>query len=98
MADVLEPAPIPAILRAPLGALLRGESAIWPAGARAEDAALFLKSIEEHGIAPLVYSRLSDTSWPIHTALREIAIPPPPANRCGSRTSARCSLSSRAWR
>lgn len=40
----------------------------------ADDAKLFLKSIEEHGIAPLVYARFAEDSWPIHAALRDRAI------------------------
>jgi hypothetical protein len=74
MADVLEPGPIPAVFRSSLRALLRGEDALWPENATADDAKLFLKSIEEHGIAPLVYSRPGDRSWPIHAALRDLAI------------------------
>src|SRR4051812_32277497 len=72
MADVLDPAPIPALLRAPLRALLRGERAEWPADAIAADAAKLVESIEQNGLAPLVYARLSD--WPIRDALRAIAI------------------------
>ncbi|HSY50173.1 MAG TPA: nucleotidyltransferase family protein [Thermoanaerobaculia bacterium] len=74
MADVLDPPPIPAALRSPLRALLRGEPAPWPAEAGSDDAARLIESIEEHGVGPLVYSRLSGNSWPIHAALRDVAI------------------------
>jgi hypothetical protein len=69
MADVPDPMPIPASLRAPLRALLRGETAEWPVDVNAGDA---IESIEQNGLAPLVYARLSD--WPIRAALRGIAI------------------------
>src|SRR3954453_12560635 len=72
MADVPDPPPIPALLRAPLRALLRGESAEWPRGASAADAAQLIESLEKNGLAPLVYSLFSD--WPVRSALREIAI------------------------
>lgn len=74
MADILDPPPIPPGLRSLLSGLLRGEPAPWPAEAGGDDAARLLESIEQHGIGPLVYSRLSDDSWPIHAALREAAI------------------------
>jgi len=74
MADVLDPPPIPPRLRSLLRGLLRGEPAPWPAEAGSDDAARLLESIKQHGIGPLVYSRLSDASWPIHPALREAAI------------------------
>jgi hypothetical protein len=74
MADVLDPLPIPSSLRVPLRALLRGEPAPWPAGVGSDDAATFLESIEQHGVGPLLYSYLSDDSWPIHAALRDAAI------------------------
>src|SRR6476659_7695028 len=72
MADVPNPVPVPASLRAPLRALLRGEQAPWPAEASADDAAQLVESIEQNGIAPLVYARLS--GWPIQSALRDVAI------------------------
>jgi hypothetical protein len=71
MADVPDPLPIPPIFRAPLRALLRGESALWPGS---DDAARLIESIEQHGIGPLVYARLADDSWPIRAALRDTAI------------------------
>jgi hypothetical protein len=71
MADVSDPLPIPPVVHAPLRALLRGESATWPWGA---DSDASLEAIEQHGIGPLVYSRLSDDSWPIRAALRGAAI------------------------
>ncbi|MEA2166305.1 MAG: hypothetical protein QOK37_4432 [Thermoanaerobaculia bacterium] len=76
MADVPDPPPIPAALRPALRALLRGERASWPDGATESDAVALLESIELHGIAPLVYARLSSTgeSWPLHAALRDSAI------------------------
>lgn len=74
MADVLDPLPIPAVLQSPLRALLRGETAPWPAEAGSEDAARFVESIQQHGAGPLVYARLSGCSWPIHAALRDAAI------------------------
>lgn len=74
MADVLDPPPIPPGLHSLLRGLLRGEPAPWPAGAGVDDAARLLESIKQHGIGPLVYSHLSDDSWPIHAALREAAI------------------------
>src|SRR5437764_84304 len=72
MADVLDAVPIPSLLRAPLRALLRGENAEWPVDATAADAAQLIESIEQNGLAPLVYARVSD--WPIRASLREIAI------------------------
>jgi hypothetical protein len=72
MADVPDALPIPVSLRAPLGALLRGDTVDWPSAATAEDAAQVVESIEQNGIGPLVYARLSD--WPIQSRLREIAI------------------------
>jgi hypothetical protein len=72
MADVPDPVPVPASLRAPLRALMRGEDAPWPSTATDNDAAQFVESIEQNGIAPLVYSRL--TGWPIRDGLRAIAI------------------------
>jgi hypothetical protein len=74
MADVLEPLPIPAVLQSPLRALLRGEPAPWPAEAGSDDTARLLGSIQQHGVGPLVYARLSGDSWPIHAALRDTAI------------------------
>ena len=74
MADVLDPLPIPAVLHSPLRALLRGQPAAWPAEAGGDDAAQLLESIQQHGAGPLVYSRLSGDSWPIHAALRDAAI------------------------
>lgn len=76
MADVPDPPPIPAALRPALRALLRGERAPWPDSAAASDAAALGESIEQHGIAPLAYARLSSAgeSWPIHAALRDSAI------------------------
>jgi len=71
MVDVPDPLPIPFGFQAPLRALLRGEPAAWPSGI-ATDAVT--ESIEQHGIGPLVYPRLSDDSWPIRTALRDVAI------------------------
>src|SRR3954453_19491108 len=72
MADVPDPPPIPALLRAPLRALLRGESAEWPRAATAADTAQLIESIEQNGVGPLVYARLS--GWPICDALRDVAI------------------------
>ncbi|HEV7426594.1 MAG TPA: nucleotidyltransferase family protein [Thermoanaerobaculia bacterium] len=72
MADVLEAVPVPASLRAPLRALLRGNAAPWPADASDTDAAQLLESIEQNGIAPLVYAY--ESNWPIRSALRDIAI------------------------
>ena len=78
MADVLDPLPIPSSLRASLRALLRGEPAPWPASAGNDDAARLLESllqsIEQHGIGPLLYARLSGETWPVHGALRDAAI------------------------
>lgn len=74
MADVLEPLPIPDSLRPALRALLRGEPAPWPVNATREETARLLESIEQHGVGPLVYSRLTDASWPIHAPLRDAAI------------------------
>jgi hypothetical protein len=70
MADVPDALPIPPVFQTPLRALLRGETAPWPG----EDAALLIESIEQHGIGPLVYSRLTDDSWPIRAAFRDAAI------------------------
>jgi hypothetical protein len=72
MADVPDALPVPPSLCAPLRALLRGENAAWPASATGSDAAQLVASIEQNGLAPLVYARLSD--WPIQSRLREIAI------------------------
>src|SRR3954451_10785444 len=72
MADVPDPVPIPARLRGPLRALLRGESAKWPASATTDHATQLVESLEQNGLAPLVYSLFSD--WPARSALREIAI------------------------
>ncbi|MBV8544174.1 MAG: nucleotidyltransferase family protein [Acidobacteria bacterium] len=72
MADVPDALPIPASLRDPLRALLRGESADWPSAATAEDAAQLVESIKQNGLGPLVYARPSD--WPIRSLLRDIAI------------------------
>src|ERR1043166_9735714 len=72
MADVPDAVPVPSLLRAPLRALLRGEDAEWPSEATDSDAAQLVESIEQNGVAPLVYARLS--GWPIHDALRDIAI------------------------
>src|SRR5258706_14323158 len=74
MADVLDPLPIPPALHSSLRALLRGEPAPWPLGAGSDDAARLLESIQQHGVGPLVYSCLSDDSWPIHAAMRDAAI------------------------
>ena len=74
MADVPDPLPIPPALHASLRALLRGEPAAWPSEAGSEDAVRFLESIQQHGIGPLVYSRLTGDSWPIRGALRDAAI------------------------
>jgi hypothetical protein len=72
MADVPDPVPVPALLRAPLRALLRGEDARWPSAATDADASQLVESIEQNGLGPLVYARLSD--WPIRSALRDVAI------------------------
>src|SRR5438270_2306557 len=72
MADVPDPVPIPELLRAPLRALLCGEEARWPSSVTDDDAAQLVESIEQNGIAPLVYARIS--GWPIRSALRAIAI------------------------
>jgi hypothetical protein len=74
MADVLEPLPIPAAFHSLLRAVLRGEPAAWPADAQNDDAARLLEAIEQHGVGPLVYSRLSGDSWPIRATLRDAAI------------------------
>jgi len=74
MADVLDPAPIPAVLQPTLRALLRGQPAPWPAEAGGDDAAQMLEAIQQHGAGPLVYSRLPDDSWPIYASLRDAAI------------------------
>jgi hypothetical protein len=72
MADVPDAAPVPPSLRAPLRALLRGENAPWPSSATDLDAAQLIDSIEQNGLAPLVYARL--TGWPIQSRLRDVAI------------------------
>jgi hypothetical protein len=72
MADVPDAVPVPALLRAPLRALLRGERRDWPAAATDSDAVRLLESIEQNGLAPIVYAQLPD--WPIRSSLREIAI------------------------
>jgi hypothetical protein len=72
MADVPDAVPIPRSLRESLRALLRGRDAAWPASATDSDAAQLIESIEQNGLAPLVYTRPSD--WPIRAALRDIAI------------------------
>ena len=72
MADVPDAVPIPSLLRAPLRALLRGDKAEWPVDATADDAAQLIESIEQNGLAPLVYARVSD--WPIQASLRDVAI------------------------
>jgi hypothetical protein len=76
MADVPDPPPIPLPFQAPLRALLRGDAAPWPAEASSNDAANLLEALDQHGIAPLVYARLSATgeTWPIFAALRDTAI------------------------
>ncbi len=76
MADVPEPPPIPLSLQAPLRALLRGDAAAWPAEAASSDAVNLLIALDQHGIAPLVYARLSATgeTWPVFAALRGTAI------------------------
>lgn len=71
MADVPDSPPIPTAFQAPLRALLRGESAPWPGSG---DAARLIESIGQHGLGPLVYSRLSGDAWPIRAALRGGAI------------------------
>ena len=72
MADIPHPVPVPPPFRAPLRALLRGETAPWPSNATDADAARLIESIEQNGMGPLVYARLS--GWPIRSALRETAI------------------------
>ena len=72
MADVPDPVPVPALLRAPLQALLRGDSAPWPASATDSDASQLLESIEQNGMGPVIYGRMSD--WPIRSSLRDVAI------------------------
>jgi hypothetical protein len=72
MSDVPDAVPVPALLSAPLRALLRGERADWPADATDSDATQLLESIEQNGLAPIVYARSPD--WPIRPSLREIAI------------------------
>jgi hypothetical protein len=74
MADVPDPLPIPPVLRSLLQAALRGEPAPWPVEAGTDDAAKLLESIQQHGVGPLVYSRLADDSWPVYAALRDAAI------------------------
>jgi hypothetical protein len=65
---------IPAALEPPLRALLRGERSVWPAGAH--DEGQFLAAAGEHGIAPLLYSRLDCADWPdsVRAALRDAAV------------------------
>src|SRR4051812_49431474 len=72
MADVPDAVPVPLSLRATLRALLRGENAPWPSPVTDLDAAQLVESIEQNGLAPLVYARVSD--WPIRASLRDIAI------------------------
>jgi hypothetical protein len=72
MADLPDALPVPASLRAALRSLLRGEDASWPAEVTDAAAAQLVASIEQNGMGPLVYSRLS--GWPIQDALREGAI------------------------
>jgi hypothetical protein len=72
MADVPDAVPVPLSLRAPLRALLRGENAPWPASAKDSDAGQLIESIEQNGLAPLVYARSPD--WPIRASLRGAAI------------------------
>jgi hypothetical protein len=72
MADVPDAVPVPRLLRESLRALLRGEDAPWPASVTDSDAAQLIDSIEQNGLAPVVYARLS--GWPIRAALRDIAI------------------------
>jgi hypothetical protein len=72
MADVPDAVPVPFSLRAPLRALLRGENAAWPASVTDSDTAQLIESIEQNGLAPLVYARPSD--WPIRASLRGVAI------------------------
>jgi hypothetical protein len=72
MADVPDPVPVPSLLRAPLRALLRGDDAEWPSDATESDAAQLVESIEQNGMAPLVYTRPSH--WPIRASLRDSAI------------------------
>jgi hypothetical protein len=76
MADVPEPPPIPRSLQVTLRALLRSDAAAWPAETSSSDAANLLVALDQHGIAPLVYARLSATgeSWPVLAALRDTAI------------------------
>jgi Uncharacterised nucleotidyltransferase len=76
MADVPDSPPIPASLQALLRALFRGEAAPWPSTATADDAATWLDVLDQHGIEPLVYARLSENgqSWPVHADLRHVAI------------------------
>jgi hypothetical protein len=69
MADVPDPLPIPARLRAPLRALLRGEKADWPVDVDADEA---IESIVQNGLGPLVYAGLPD--WPVRASLRDVAI------------------------
>ena len=76
MADIADPLPIPARLRASLRSLLRGENAPWPSGADEQDAAKLLAAIDQHGLGPLAYARLAEGGdvWPVTGTLREIAI------------------------
>ncbi len=76
MADVPDPPPIPLSLQTPLRALLRGEAAPWPPEASSNDAAKLLEALDQHGIGPLVYARLSAAgeAWPVLAALRGMAI------------------------
>jgi hypothetical protein len=76
MADVPEPPPIPPRLQVPLRALLRGDAAPWPAEASSSDVAELLVALDQHGISPLVYARLSAAGelWPLLAALRGTAI------------------------
>jgi len=74
MADVPDPLPIAPALHSLLRASLRGEPAPWPVETGSDDAARLLESIQQHGVGPLLYSRLAGDSWPIYASLRDAAI------------------------
>ncbi|MEK6373609.1 MAG: nucleotidyltransferase family protein [Acidobacteriota bacterium] len=63
MTDFINTLPIPPSARDTVRAALRGDDAAW-----SEDAGGFALALQEHGVAPLVYSRLP------HPSLRDIAL------------------------
>lgn len=75
MADFINIPPISAALERTLRALLRGEESRWPD--EPQDEARFLEAIDEHAIAPLLYSRIAlARNWPdrVREALRGAAL------------------------